>query len=63
MTCQVSNGQKPSYIYEFTSSQFDRNADSELIVKDGSLDRDAPSQPMLIVQVRVWAEQKDIKLV
>jgi len=47
----VSNGQKPSYIYEFTSSQFDRNADSELIVKDGNLDRDAPSQPMLIVQV------------
>jgi len=47
----VSDGQKPSYIYEFTSSQFDRNVDSQLIVKDGSLDRDAPSQPMLIVQV------------
>jgi len=47
----VSEGQKPPYIYEFTSSQFDQNADSELIAKDGSLDRDAPSQPMLIVQV------------
>jgi len=47
----ISVGQKPSYIYEFTSSQFDRNAASELIVVDGSLDRDAPSQPMLIVQV------------
>ena len=53
MTHQVSEGQKPPYIYEFTSSQFDRNTDSELIAKDGSLDRDAPSQPMLIVQVRV----------
>ena len=41
----------PSYRYEFTSSQFRRNTEAQLVVADSGLDRDAPSQPTLIVQV------------
>ena len=43
--------QRPAYLYEFTSSQFEKNSLDELVVKSPDLDRDAPSQPMLIVQV------------
>ena len=48
---QLPVEQRPSYLYEFTSSQFEKNSLSELVVASPDLDRDAPSQPMLIVQV------------
>ena len=38
-------------MYEFTSSQFEQNAAGELAIKTVNLDRDAPNQPVLIVQV------------
>ena len=50
---QVPDDQRPSYAYEFTSSQFEQNTAGELAVKTVNLDRDAPNQPVLIVQVSV----------
>ena len=47
----VPQDQRPEYIYEFTSAQFERNDDGELVVKTTDLDRDAPNQPVLMVQV------------
>ena len=47
----VPSEQRPSYVYEFTSSQFEQNPAGELIVKTPNLDRDAPNQPVLMVQV------------
>ena len=48
---KVSEEQRPKYLYEFTSSQFEKNPEDQLVVKSPELDRDPPNQPMLIVQV------------
>jgi hypothetical protein len=40
------------YVLEFTSSQFSRNAENILVVNEANIDRDPPSQNVLIVQVR-----------
>ena len=48
---QVPVEQRPKYLYEFTSSQFEKNPEDQLVVKSAQLDRDPPNQPMLIVQV------------
>ena len=52
---QVSGATVPSYIYELTSAEFERNDESQLVVSRGGLDRDPPNQPMLVVQVS-WRE-------
>ena len=51
LSLQVSVEQRPKYLYEFTSSQFEKNPEDQLVVKSAQLDRDPPNQPMLIVQV------------
>ena len=48
---QVTGAPVPSYIYEFTSAEFGRNAEGQLEVTNGGLDRDPPNQPVLVVQV------------
>jgi hypothetical protein len=40
------------YVLEFTSSQFSRNAENILVVNEANIDRDPPSQNVLIVQVQ-----------
>ena len=53
VNCQVAGDSGPMYIYEMTSAQFDINADNQLVVADGNLDRDPPSEDDLIVQVKI----------
>ena len=49
----------PPYIYEFTSAEFGRNAEGQLQVTNGGLDRDPPNQPVLVVQVSICPNVKD----
>ena len=50
---QVTGAPVPPYIYEFTSAEFGRNAEGQLQVTNGGLDRDPPNQPVLVVQVSI----------
>ena len=59
---QVTGAPVPSYFYEFTSAEFGRNAEGQLEVTNGGLDRDPPNQPVLVVQVSKYFNSLMMKI-